>query len=80
MEYKEYCEKSGKVNLFQRSEIGIVIELYIRALKIKNIEYDVVRMLAQNDLNGYSGVNLYNSVEYCIRNNSIIDEKTIVSI
>lgn len=72
--YKNYCKNKGIKLKFQRSDRGLIIEYFIKILKK---DYDIVRMLAQNNLNGNNELELYNSVEYCIRNDSIIVNDTI---
>lgn len=75
--YKKY-QKGRNNRSIQRSDVGIIIELFIKAIKRSfNRNIDIVRMATKNNFNDNYHIDIYNSVEYCIKNNNIIKEETL---
>lgn len=78
--YKKYKKNHKKNYSIQKSDLGIIIELFIKSIKkgfiIKRV--DVVRMATRNNFkNTKYNIDIYNGVEYCIKNDNIIKTKTL---
>lgn len=75
--YRKYANTKRFKNSFQKSDIGIAIELFVKFIESNYHKIDAVRMLARNDFKSVPYITMYNSVEYCVRDKCIIDEETM---
>lgn len=75
--YRKYANNKAFKDSFQKSDIGIIIELFIKSVEKRYHKVDVVRMLTRNDFKSIPYIAMYNGVEYCVKDKCVIDEKTM---